>query len=86
MSEEFDGSTLTGTGVWEMALRYGDPGRAADWAAEIEALGYSAVWIPDTGGDLFGSMANLLRSTRSLTVASGILNIWMQDAADSTLR
>ena len=84
MSE--DRSTLVGTGVWEMALRYGDPGLAADSAAEIEALGYSAVWIPDTGGDLFGAMANLLGSTRSLTVASGILNIWMQDAAGSARR
>ena len=84
MSE--DRSTLAGTGVWEMALRYGDPAQAADWAAEIESLGYSAVWIPDTGGDLFGSMANLLGSTARLTVASGILNIWMQDAADSARR
>jgi probable F420-dependent oxidoreductase len=83
MSAESRGSTLSGTGIWEMALRYGDPGRAADSAAEIEALGYSAVWIPDTGGDLFGAMANLLASTSSLTAASGILNIWMQDPDQS---
>src|SRR3954468_2075505 len=86
MTDESSGPRLSGTGIWEMALRYGDPGRAADSAAEIEALGYTAVWIPDTGGDLFGAMASLLGSTRSLTVASGILNIWMQDAADSAER
>ena len=57
------------------AIRRSRPRR--DSAAEIEALGYSAVWIPDTGGDLFGAMANLLASTSSLTAASGILNIWM---------
>ena len=83
MSDKSSSPKLSGTGIWEMALRYGDPARAADSAAEIEALGYTAVWIPDTGGDLFGAMANLLGSTRSLTVASGILNIWMQDAAES---
>ena len=86
MNDEASGPSLAGTGIWEMALRYGDSARAADSAAEIEALGYTAVWIPDTGGDLFGAMANLLGSTRSLTVASGILNIWMQDAADSARR
>lgn len=86
MSDESHRPDLSGTGVWEMALRYGDPARAADWAAEIEALGYAAVWIPDTGGDLFGAMANLLGSANRMTVASGILNIWMQDPADSARR
>jgi probable F420-dependent oxidoreductase len=72
-----------GTGVWETAMRYGDPAVAADRAAEIEELGYSAVWIPDVGGDLFGALGSLLASTRSITVARGILNIWMQDPSRS---
>ena len=71
MSDKSSSPQLSGTGIWEMALRYGDPARAADSAAEIEALGYTAVWIPDTGGDLFGAMANLLDSTRSLTWPAG---------------
>src|SRR4051794_4903581 len=86
MTDESSGPKLCGTGIWEMALRYGDKARAADSAAEIEALGYTAVWIPDTGGDLFGAMANLLGNTSGLTVASGILNIWMQDAVASAER
>jgi probable F420-dependent oxidoreductase len=68
---------LTGTGIWSGTLRYGDLAQAAAAAAELEALGYSALWIPDVGGDLFGPLANLLGATTTATVATGILNVWM---------
>lgn len=68
---------LTGTGIWSSALRYGDEAAAADAATELEALGYSALWLPDIGGDLFESLENLLAVTSTVTVASGILNLWM---------
>jgi probable F420-dependent oxidoreductase len=58
-------------------LRYGDAAPAAAAAAELEELGYSALWIPDVGGDLWSPLANLLGATRTVTVATGILNIWM---------
>lgn len=77
---------LSGTGIYEAALRFGDPGQAAERAAELEDLGYTALWLGDVGGDLFGSMANLLRPTRRITVASGVLNLWMHDAAQSAAR
>jgi probable F420-dependent oxidoreductase len=69
--------TLSGTGIWSAALRYGDAGEAAVAVAELEGLGYSAAWIPDVGGDVFGAVENLLSATQSITVATGILNIWM---------
>ena len=68
---------LTGTGIWSSTLRYGDAGEAAALAAELEELGYSALWIPDVGGDLFGPLANLLGATTTATIATGILNVWM---------
>jgi probable F420-dependent oxidoreductase len=74
---------LTGTGIWSGMLRYGESGPAAEAAAELESLGYSALWIPDVGGDLFGSLANLLGATRSVTIATGILNVWMHTADDA---
>ena len=64
-------------------LRYGESGPAAEAAAELESLGYSALWIPDVGGDLFGSLANLLGATRTVTIATGILNVWMHTADDA---
>ncbi|MBU6317930.1 MAG: LLM class F420-dependent oxidoreductase [Acidobacteria bacterium] len=74
---------LAGTGIWSGMLRYGEPGPAAEAAAELEALGYSALWIPDVGGDLFASLANLLGATRTVTIATGILNVWMHTADDA---
>lgn len=74
---------LVGTGVWSGALRYGDPGAAAAAAAEIEELGYRALWIPDVGGDVFGAVENLLGATRSVPVATGILNLWMHTAQET---
>ena len=73
---------LSGTGVWSGELRYGDPGEVTEAVAELEALGYSAVWIPDVGGDLFSSVQRLLDATSRLTVATGILNVWKHEAAD----
>ena len=58
-------------------LRYGDPGEVATLAGELESLGYSALWIPDVGGDVFGPLANLLGATSTATIATGILNVWM---------
>jgi probable F420-dependent oxidoreductase len=58
-------------------LRYGEAGQAAAAATELEDLGYSTLWIPDVGGDLFGPLANLLAATTSATIATGILNVWM---------
>lgn len=74
---------LSGTGVWSAGLRYGDREAAADAAAELETLGYSALWLPDVGGDVFAAVANLLSATSSATVATGILNLWMHDAAET---
>ena len=70
-------SSLSGTGIWSHHLRYGDPAVAATAAAELEQLGYSALWVPDVGGDLFGALENLLSSTNAVTIATGILNVWM---------
>src|SRR3954468_11043206 len=74
---------ITGTGIWSPALRYGDSAAAADLAAELEELGFSALWIPDVGGDVFGAVENLLAATKTATVATGILNLWMHAPAET---
>ena len=68
---------ITGTGIWAFQLRYGDPGEIAETAVELEELGYSALWIPDVGGDVFASVEHLMASTQSALIATGILNLWM---------
>jgi probable F420-dependent oxidoreductase len=68
---------LSGTGIWSGALRYGDAGEAAARATELEALGYTALWLPDVGGDVFAAVGNLLGATTTTIIATGILNVWM---------
>jgi len=68
---------LSGVGVWGALLRYGDQAEAADAAAELDELGYSALWIPDVGGPVFDAVENLLAATRRAVVATGVLNLWM---------
>ena len=73
----------TGTGIWSAGLRYGDPGEVTEATSELEELGYSALWIPDVGGDLFESIERLLGASRHVTVASGILNLWFHPAEET---
>lgn len=74
---------LTGTGIWSPGLRYGDAGEAADAAGELEALGYTALWVPDVGGNLFEALERLLQATKATTIATGILNLWMHTAQET---
>jgi probable F420-dependent oxidoreductase len=63
-------------GVWT----FGAP--KPEQAAEIEKLGYGAVWI---GGSPSGDLAYvdpILESTESLHVATGIINVWTAPAAE----
>ncbi|HEY6889741.1 MAG TPA: TIGR03620 family F420-dependent LLM class oxidoreductase, partial [Solirubrobacter sp.] len=74
-------------GVWSRELRFcPDRGAAHDAAAELEQLGYAALWIPDVGGDVFGACEELLAATRTIPLLTGILNIWMHDAAEVAAR
>lgn len=52
-------------------------GEAAEAAARIEQLGYSALWLPETvGRDPFAHIAFLAEHTGSLVLATGIANIF----------
>ena len=78
--------SLTGTGIWSGALRYGDADASAAAATELEELGYTALWIPDIGGDVFSAVENLLAATTTAIVATGILNLWMHEAAETAAK
>jgi probable F420-dependent oxidoreductase len=79
-------TTLQGTGIWSGGLRYGDQAKAADHAAELESLGYTALWIPDVGGDVWTPLANLLGATKQVTIATGILNVWMHTPEETAAK
>lgn len=71
------------TGIWSASLRYGDQSQAAELAAELEGLGYAAMWIPDIGGDLWTPLQNLLGATKTAVIATGILNLWMHEPEET---
>lgn len=73
---------LAGVGVWSSQLRYGDASEAADAAAELDELGFTALWIPDVGGPVLDAVARLLAATTQTVIATGILNLWMHSPAD----
>jgi probable F420-dependent oxidoreductase len=72
--------TLGRLGIWATELRFGDPGFIREAAAELEELGYGALWFPGgRGGDVTGAIDLLLDATREVVIATGILNIWMHE-------
>jgi probable F420-dependent oxidoreductase len=73
---------LAGVGIWSSQLRYGDPAEIADAAAELDELGFTALWIPDVGGPVFDAVGRLLAATARTVIATGILNLWMHSAGD----
>jgi probable F420-dependent oxidoreductase len=74
-------------GIWSRELRYHpDRGARAAAAAEIEDLGYTAIFIPDVGGDVLGEVQYLLAATRRISFATGILNVWMHEPAEVASR
>ena len=76
---------LQGTiGVWTGTHELVAPVAHGGVAAHIESLGYSALWFPESWGrESFTSATLLLAATTSLTVATGITNIWGRDAVAS---
>ena len=73
---------LSGVGVWSSQLRYGDKSESAEAAAELEELGFQALWIPDVGGPVFDAVRHLLTATEQIVIATGILSLWMHTPAE----
>ena len=72
---------LRGTvGVWTMTLEYLEIAASREVAAELDGLGYAALWVPEAWGREALTHATLLLSATSrLVVATGIANIWARD-------
>ena len=70
-------------GIWSMELRFGDPAAIAEAAAEVDDLGFGAIWVPGgIGGDVAGDVNRLLAATKRTTIATGIINIWKHTPAE----
>jgi probable F420-dependent oxidoreductase len=73
---------LRGTiGIWTFAHESLPAERSGEIAAELESLGYAAMWLPEAWGrEAFTNAGLMLRATSSMIIATGIANIWARDA------
>ncbi|MHB8506842.1 MAG: TIGR03620 family F420-dependent LLM class oxidoreductase, partial [Acidimicrobiales bacterium] len=72
-------------GLWTGSLDVLPLAEACERSAELEELGYEALWIPEVAGrDVFVALGAMLRATRRLVGATGIASIWARDAVTMT--
>src|SRR5919109_4733965 len=75
-------STMGPVGIWLGVAALHPAELMRREAALIEELGFGAIWYGEAvAREAFALGAILLGATRQITVASGIANIWVRDAA-----
>ena len=68
-------------GLWTFALDTQPAARAAELAAELEEMGWGAIWVPEAvGRDAPVNATLLLAATEHLAVGTGIANIYAREA------
>lgn len=71
-----DAELLRAPGVWFFTDAM-DASEAASFAARVEELGYSSLWLPETvGRDPFAHIGHLANHVGELVLATGIANIF----------
>jgi probable F420-dependent oxidoreductase len=67
-------------GIWTHHLNYQPTSKVRELVAELEELGYGALWIGEAVyREPLTSAAVLLAATKKMVVATGIANIWARD-------
>ncbi len=67
-------------GIWTGTVDAHPTSVAQEACRTIEALGYQTLWIPEAvGRDPFVAAANYLAATTTLTLATGIANVYARD-------
>src|SRR2546422_2489549 len=78
-------------GIWTAQFDYQPAARAQEAAAELEKLGFGAIWFTESvGREALSNSAILLSATSRIVIATGIANIYARDpvtmaAAQKTL-
>ncbi|WP_446220127.1 TIGR03620 family F420-dependent LLM class oxidoreductase [Micromonospora sp. IBHARD004] len=74
--------TLGTVGIWSMELRGAARPEVREAAAELDQLGFPALWIPGLDGQgALDDVEHLLAAAPRATVALGVLSMWGQDPA-----
>ena len=68
-------------GVWTFEFEQQPWSAVAEAAAELDELGYGAIWFPESRGrEVMAQSALLLGATRRAVIAPGIANLYARDA------
>src|SRR4051794_35967502 len=68
-------------GIWSMDLERQPLAVAQAAVAELDRLGFPALWIPEAfGKEVMSHAALLLSASPRIVVATGIANLWARDA------
>jgi len=82
MSAERLRERLGRVGVWSNAPAFAPIAQVREGVAEVEALGFRAVWYPESvpGRESLTTAALLLAASQKIAVCTGILNVYARDA------
>lgn len=70
-------------GVWSSELRWSQEPGGEQFARDLEAMGYGALWIPGGFDDkVLEDVTRLLAATQRAVIATGILNLWKYRPAE----
>ena len=78
-------------GIWTSQFDFQPAAKAREAAADLEKLGFGAIWFPESvGRESFTQAGLLLGATKKIAIATGIANIYGRDpvttaAAQKTL-
>ncbi|EFV11930.1 TIGR03620 family F420-dependent LLM class oxidoreductase [Segniliparus rugosus] len=64
-------------GIWSLGDRFGNAR-----AAQVERLGYGAIWVGGVFDSGLRDVERVLEHSESITVASGIVNVWTAPARE----
>jgi alkanesulfonate monooxygenase SsuD/methylene tetrahydromethanopterin reductase-like flavin-dependent oxidoreductase (luciferase family) len=71
-------------GAWYSMDKLGGPREIATFAANVERLGYTTLWYPESRGHESFSVAGfMLGATKTLNIGSSIASIYARDAFTS---
>jgi probable F420-dependent oxidoreductase len=68
-------------GIWTAQFDYQPAAKAQEAAAELDKLGFGAIWFPESAGrEALTQAALLLAATNRIIIATGIANIYARDS------
>jgi alkanesulfonate monooxygenase SsuD/methylene tetrahydromethanopterin reductase-like flavin-dependent oxidoreductase (luciferase family) len=77
---KLEGMDVGELGIWTSQFEFQPAATVRKAAADLEKLGFGAIWFPESvGREAFTHAALILGATKRIIVATGIANIYARD-------